>query len=159
MINDNFPNFRLSHDPRGRLVLIDAEGRRHPGVVPVRAFPITDPTKWVSICDAHGAELAFIDDLEDLPAPVRAVLVEDVARRHFVPVVEKIVRVSAESEPSDWDVATDRGMTRFTLANDDDVRPLGRHGATIVDAHGIRYLVPDLNALDSASRRLLERYL
>jgi hypothetical protein len=152
-------NFGLSHDPRGRLVLIDAEGRRHPGVVPVRAFPITDPARWVSICDAHGAELAFIDDLQDLPPSFCTVLIDDMARRNFVPVVERIVSVSAESEPSDWDVATDRGMTRFTLANDDDVRPLGRHGATIVDTHGMRYLVPDLNALDTASRRLLERYL
>ena len=151
--------FGLSHDPRGRLVLIDAEGRRHVGVEPVRAFPISDATRWVSICDPQGAELAFIDDLADLPQQVRAVLDEDLARRDFVPVVQRIVSVSAESEPSDWDVVTDRGATRFTLANDDDVRRLGRQGATIVDVHGTRYLVPDLAALDAASRRLLERYL
>jgi hypothetical protein len=29
----------------------------------------------------------------------------------------------------------------------------------IVDAHGIRDLIPDLRALDATSRRLLERYL
>jgi hypothetical protein len=152
-------SFGLSHDPRGRLVLIDAEGRRQVGVEPVRAFPISEPARWVSICDAQGAELAFVDDLADLPQQVRTVLDEDLARRDFVPVVERILSVSAESEPSDWDVLTDRGATRFTLANDDDIRRLGRLGATIVDAHGTRYLVPDLSALDAASRRQLERYL
>jgi hypothetical protein len=29
----------------------------------------------------------------------------------------------------------------------------------ITDAHGIRYLIPDVEALDAHSRRLLERYL
>jgi len=151
--------FGLAHDPRGRLILIDAEGRRHVGVEPIRAFPISGSTRWVSICDAQGGELAFIDDLAELPRQVRAVLDEDLARRDFVPVVERIVSVSSESEPSDWDVLTDRGATRFTLANDEDVRRLGRQGATIVDAHGTRYLVPVVAALDVASRRLLERYL
>jgi hypothetical protein len=151
--------FGLSHDPRGRLILIDAEGRRHVGVEPVRAFPISDPRRWLSICDEQGSELAFIDDLAELPQQVRAVLDEDMVRRDFVPVIERIVNVSGESEPSDWDVVTDRGTTRFTLANDHDVRRLGRQGATIVDAHGTRYLVRDFDALDAASRRLLERYL
>jgi hypothetical protein len=151
--------FGLSHDPRGRLVLIDVEGRRHVGVEPVRAFPISDPGRWVSICDEQGSELAFIDDLSELPEQVRAVLDEDMVRRDFVPVIERIVGISDESEPSDWDVVTDRGVTRFTLANDHDVRRLGRQGATIVDAHGTRYLVRDIDALDAASRRLLERYL
>ena len=31
--------------------------------------------------------------------------------------------------------------------------------ALVIDAHGIRYLIPDTRTLDATSRRLLERYL
>ena len=95
--------FGLSLDPWGRLVLIDADGRRHVGVEPVRAFPFTDPARGVSICDPDGSEVVFIEDLAALPATTRQVLEEELGRREFVPVIRRIVRVSAESPPADWD--------------------------------------------------------
>jgi hypothetical protein len=152
-------SFGLSQDAWGRLVLIDAEGRRHVGVEPVRAFPFSDPGRWVSICDPDGSEVVFVEDLADLPPSTRQVLEGELARREFVPVVRKIVQVSAESPPTDWDVITDRGPTRFTLDSDGDLRRLGPHRVLIADARGLRYQIPDTRALDLASRRLLERYL
>ena len=55
--------FGLVRDAWGRLVLIDADGRRHVGVEPVRAFPISDPRGWISLCDIHGRELLSIEPL------------------------------------------------------------------------------------------------
>src|SRR5438876_491120 len=98
--------FGLTHDAWGRLVLIDAEGERHVGVEPVRAFPISDPTRWISICDADGAELVCVADLAGLAPSMRQALEEELARREFVPVIRRIVRVSADAAPSDWDVET-----------------------------------------------------
>ncbi len=151
--------FVLEYDAWGRLVLTEADGRRYVGAEPVRAFPVSDPERGLSILDAEGHEIAWVDDLAQLPPAVRRFLEEDLARREFVPVLRRIVRISAPIEPSDWDVETDRGPTRFTLNNEDDVRALGDHRAMIVDAHGTRYLIPDTRALDGTSRRLLERFL
>jgi hypothetical protein len=151
--------FGLRHDAWGRLVLTDTDGREHVGVEPVRAFPITDPRRGVALRDADGHELLWIDDLDALPAALRSILEEDLARREFVPVLRRIVAVSAPVEPSEWEVETDRGCTRFVLNSEDDVRRLSDRRALIVDAHGIRYLIPDIDALDATSRRLLERYL
>jgi hypothetical protein len=153
------PPFALHHDAWGRLILTDADGRQHVGVEPVRAFPITDPRHGIALCDADGHELLWIDDLDTLPPTLCRFLEEDLARREFVPVVRRIVRISAPVEPSEWEVDTDRGRTRFVLNSEDDVRRLGDHRALLVDAHGIHYLIPDLRALDTTSRRLLERYL
>lgn len=150
---------KLSHDAWGRLVLTDAAGREHVGVEPVRAFPISDPRHSISICDADGRELIWIDDLDVLPAATRQMLEDDLARRQFVPVLTRIVKVSRASEPSEWDVETDRGPTRFPLKSEEDVRRLAGHSALITDAHGIRYLIPDIRAMDAGSRRILERYL
>jgi hypothetical protein len=150
--------FELHYDAWGRLVLTDAGGQ-YVGVEPVRAFPISEPGHGLSICDAKGRELVWIEDLAELPATVGRLLEEALARREFVPVVRRVLRVSAPVEPSEWEVETDRGCTRFILNSEDDVRRLGDHRALIVDAYGIRYLIPDTRQLDPASRRLLERYL
>jgi len=151
--------FDLANEAWGRLVRIDSQGMRHEGVEPVRAFPLSDPERWVAICDAMGAELAFIEDLKQLSPAVREVLDEALARRDFVPVVERIVRVAVDADPSEWEVITDRGITRFLLTSDDGLRRLGPFEAMLIDTHGTRYLIPDIRRLDSASRRLLERFL
>jgi hypothetical protein len=151
--------FGLSHDAWGRLVMIDSDGRRHVGVEPVRAFPISDSLHWISICDGEGRELACVHDLAELPAGVRQVLEEDLARREFVPVLQRIYNVSTETAPSEWDVQTDRGRTRFMLNSEDDIRRLGAYSALIIDVNGIRYLINDLRDFDAASSKILERYL
>jgi hypothetical protein len=114
--------FGLTHDSFGRLVLIDVEGVRHVDVTPVRAFPTTDPTHWISIVGAEGQELACVADLNDLSENTRRTLDAEFADREFAPVIRRIVNVSAMNEPSEWMVETDRGTTRFVLASDSDVR-------------------------------------
>jgi hypothetical protein len=152
-------SFALAHDAWGQLVLTDGHGQRHVGVEPVRGFPISNPEQGISICNAEGHELFWIDNLDDLPPAVRRLLEEDLARREFKPVLRRIVKVSANTEPSEWQVETDRGPTRFVVNSEDDVRRLDGHRAMVIDAQGVRYLIPDTRALDAVSRRYLERFL
>ena len=76
-----------------------------------------------------------------------------------MPQIHRIVRVSLQTEPCEWEVETDRGPTKFVLKSDDDVRRLDKRRAMVIDAHGIHYLIPDTDALDRHTRRILERYL
>jgi hypothetical protein len=154
-----FMDFHLEHDPFGRLVLILANGQRHVGVTPIRGFPISDPTHGLSLCDPDGHEVAWIDDIAQLPASVRETLEAELRDREFLPQIRRVLRVSLQTDPCEWEVETDRGRTTFLLKSDDDVRRLGGNRASVTDAHGIRYLIPDTTALDRASRRILERYL
>jgi hypothetical protein len=152
-------DFQLHHDAWGRLVLTDASGATHVGVEPVRAFPLSDAGRGISICDAQGHEILWIDRLDDLAGPVRRLLEEHLARREFVPVIRRIVHISSPIMPAEWEVETDRGATRFVINSEDDVHRLDDHRALIADSHGIRYLVRDVASFDTASRRILERYL
>jgi hypothetical protein len=151
--------FALHHDAWGRLVLTEPGGRQHVGVTPVRAFPVSAPHQGIALCNTGGSELFWIEDLDELPAPLRQQLQEELGRRTFLPVLRQVLRISAPMEPSEWEVETDRGRTRFRLEGEDDVHRLEGHRALVTDANGIRYLIPDLRALDATSRRLLERYL
>ncbi len=151
--------FGLHHDAWGQLVLSDADGRQHTGVEVVRAFPLSDPRHGIAICDARGRELVWLDDLDALPPALARQIEEELAKREFVPIIHRILKVSAPVEPSEWEVDTDRGHTSFVLNSEDDVHELDENRALITDAHGIRYLIADVRQLDATSRRLLERYL
>ena len=151
--------FGLSRDPFGRLVLRDADGVEHVGVVPVRAFPIAAPDEGLSLVSADGHELAWIERLDALDPARRAVVEEDLASREFVPEIRAIRAVSSFATPSTWSVDTDRGPTTLVLKGEEDIRRLARGTLLIADRHGVQFLVRDIGTLDRASRRLLDRFL
>jgi hypothetical protein len=150
-------DFTLQRDAWGQIVLTDAAGERYVGVTPVRAFPISDAGRWISICDAQGHEIVSLEKLGDAPPEVRAMLEEELARREFIPRILKIFSAT-KKEPSQWEVQTDRGPSTFQINSEDDVRRLEPHQASILDSHGVRYLIPDVRRLDTASRRILDHF-
>ncbi len=149
---------RLDLDPWGQLVLETDDGGTFIGVVPVRAFPVTEPDRWISICDTHGREILRIDHIRDVPPQVRQTLETELSYREFVPVIRKILSAT-QQEPSQWHVETDRGTTTFQLNSEDDVRWIEPDQASVVDTHGIRYLITSVRGLDGGSRRILEHFL
>ena len=151
--------FQLQRNALGRLVLTDAKGLQHEGVVPVRAFPIAAPLEGLSLLSADGRELAWLPDLDGLAPAMRALLEEELNQREFVPVIKRIKAVSTFSTPSIWTVETDRGETRFVLKGEEDIRRLEGPDLMISDSHGVQFLLRDRWALDKHSRKLLERFL
>lgn len=152
-------SFALHRNAFGRLVLTDAEGVAHEGVVPVRAFPIAAPGEGLSLVSAEGRELTWIDRLDDLPPPQRALVDEELRSREFMPRIRRLLAVSSFSTPSTWTVDTELGATRFVLKGEEDIRRIGRAMLLIADSQGMQFMVRDLTALDRHSRRLLERFL
>ncbi len=152
-------SFQLARNAFGKLVLTDAEGATHVGITPVRAFPMSAPDDCVSLVSPDGHELAWIDRLSALPAPVRQLLDEELAVREFSPTVLAIQEVSTFSTPSTWTVDTDRGRTQFVLKSEDDIRRLGNGRLLISSGQGLYFSVKDAAALDKHSKKLLERFL
>ena len=140
------------------LALIDAEGILHEKVRPLRLFPLTDPKHWVSILSESGQELACIEDLTTLEADQRQLLEAALAKRHFVPVIRRILAITRAPDGHDWLVETDRGTTTFRIETDESIHTLGHGRLVIYDKLGTRYLVPKITDLDRQSRRRLERY-
>lgn len=150
---------RLARDGYGRLVFTDEYGTSHVGVVPAQAFPIDEPGENVSLLDADGHELVFIAQISGLDADARRLVLEVIAERDFLPVVDRLLSVSTYATPSTWEVQTDRGLTRFVLKGEEDIRRLRNGGLLITDSHGVTYRVTDMRALDRHSRKLLDRFL
>ncbi|MDB5731182.1 MAG: hypothetical protein JWQ03_1077 [Variovorax sp.] len=152
-------DFQLERDAFGQLVLIDAHGERHAGIVPVRAFPLTAPDQGLSLVGADGRERQWVDRLDALPPAARALLEKELAARDFAPVLQRLHSVSSFGVPSTWRVGTDRGDTAFVLKAEEDIRRLEDGSLLIASASGVQFRVPDPQALDRASRKLLERFL
>ena len=152
--------FELSRDQFGRLVYHSTEdGTTAVGVVPVRAFPIAAPLEGLALLSADGHELCWIDTLDQVAAPSRQLIDEELASREFLPEIRQILQVSSYATPSVWEVETDRGPARFVLKGEEDIRRVADARLLIGDSHGIQFLVRDVAALDKASRKLLDRFL
>ncbi|WP_292935886.1 DUF1854 domain-containing protein [Noviherbaspirillum sp.] len=150
--------FELSRNAFGKLVLASEEGVFE-GVVPVRAFPIAAPESDIALVDVDGHELAWIDSLDELPAEARTLLEEELKNREFLPEIRQIRHVSTFAVPSTWEVDTDRGLATFVLKGEEDIRRVAHETLLIADSHGVQFLIRDVQALDKASRKLLDRFL
>lgn len=148
----------LARNAFGKLVLTLPDGSRREGVVPARAFPIQAPERDISLLDADGHEVAWIDELARVPEPAQGLIREALGAREFMPEIRAILSVSSFSTPSTWRVLTDRGDASFVLKGDEDIRRLAGHTLLISDSHGIQFLIRDMAALDRESRRLLDRF-
>lgn len=159
MTNTMTTDFQLERDAFGRLVLIDARGRRHEGVVPVRAFPLSAPGEGLSLVGADGREHLWIDRADALPPAMQDILAADLSARDFAPELLKLHSVSSFGVPSTWTISTDRGETTFVLKAEEDIRRLEGGSLLIASSHGLQFRVADPKTLDRPSRKLLERFL
>ena len=149
----------LIRDSLGRLVFIDEAGAQHVDVHAVRAFPITAPNAGISLMDSAGKELLWFTSLAAILEEDRVLLMEELAAREFMPVIEQISSVSSYATPSIWVVQTDRGETRLRLNGEENIRRVAGNTLLISDANGVQYLVRDSSQLDKQSRKLLDRFL
>jgi hypothetical protein len=149
----------LTRDAFGRLVLTTADGERHVGVAPVRAFPIQAPDEGISLMTGDGREAAWIPSLAALEPALRSLIEAELRSREFMPVIHAIHSVSSYATPSTWQVATDRGDTSFVLRGEEDIRRIGQDTLLISDSHGIHFLLRDLQGFDRQSRKILDRFL
>ena len=148
----------LERDALGQLVFIDAVGTHHVGVYPIRAYPITAPGAGISIMDQSGKELCWFDGITAIPEVELALIEEELATREFMPVIEKITKVSTFATPSIWDIETDRGPTRIRLKGEEDIRRIAGNTLLIADSNGLQFLIKDSTQLDKFSKKLLDRF-
>ncbi len=152
--------FMLERNAFGKLILTTPSGVRFEAVVPVRAFPIQSPEVGISMVNTDSEEVGWIDRLADYPEPAQSLIRQELEAREFIPVIVQIVSVSSFSTPCTWTVDTDRGRTEFVLRGDEDIRRIGKDNALLIaDTHGIQYLVRDQFALNTASKKILDRFL
>jgi len=122
-----------------------------------RCFPLSSPTRFISLVDAAHHERGCIEDPEELDKASREALEHALYYSEFLPEVRSIDRIVQAATRSEWHVETVRGPRVFVVEQEDNIRRLedGRH--VITDRHGMRYLIPQLERMDANSRKWMSR--
>jgi hypothetical protein len=124
-----------------------------------RAFPLSQPERYLSVRDGDGGEVGIVVDAALLDAESRRALELELERRYMAPVISRVLRVKERFGTVEWLVETDRGICAFTTRNlrEHNVQPApGRY--LLSDVDGNRYDLPDITALDGASQAWIIRH-
>ncbi len=132
----------------------------HPKVSIKKAFPLSLPSSYFSVRSSDDKEIGVIVNLDELDAASRQLVEEELRRRYLVPVIERVLRLTARFGSVDWEVETNRGSCAFTTR---DLRAkavrISEQHYLLRDTENNLFAVPDITKLDRQSQAWLKRYL
>ena len=156
-LDSQAPELRVT--PDGLRLSLET-GESWAGVTLCRAFPLSDPARFLGILDAEGRDIGVIADPSLLSEESRRIVAEELEARYFLPRVEKVYSVKEEYGSLYWDVETDHGRKEIVVANPrDSLVELGPTRIMMTDVDGLRYEFPDIHRLDTRTQTLLLRNL
>lgn len=134
--------------------------RSYTRVSVARAFPLSAPGHYIGFLDASGKDVGMIYDPEQLDHESRRVVEEELERRYFVPVVERVLSVREEFGTIYWRVETDRGEKEIVVRNlRDNLQELSPTRLIITDIEGNRFEFPDITRVDGKTQNIIMRGL
>ena len=125
-----------------------------------RVFPLSNPNEFLSIQDGAGKELGILRTVEGLEPGTRQIFSEELDRRYFTPKIEGIEYLKMEAGMWHFKVRTQRGPTEFFVRNwRDSAFEIAPNRWQIHSVDGGRFDIPNLEALDAQSRKLMLQLL
>jgi Domain of unknown function (DUF1854) len=136
------------------------EDRSYLKVSILRAFPLSDPNRFLSVRDGANQEVGLIANPEQLIAENRKLVEEYLERHYIVPVVTRIVAAKERFGTVDWTMETDRGVCRFTTRNlRENVQRPAPGRIILNDVDGNRYDIRNIGDLSLEGQELLFRHI
>ncbi|MCW3099512.1 MAG: hypothetical protein JWL77_5130 [Chthonomonadaceae bacterium] len=129
-------------------------------VAVARAFPLSDPDHYLGFLDGAGKDIGMLHDPALLDPASRQVVDEELAKRYFVPVIERVFSVKEEFGTVYWKVETDRGEKEIIVRNlRDNIQELSATRVIITDIDGNRFEFADLTKMDTKTQGFILRNL
>src|SRR5271166_1581464 len=98
-----------------RLTLL--EDRSYTRLIVTRAFPLSDPDHYLGFLDGAGKDIGLLVDPGPLDSESKQIVDEELEKRYFVPIVERVLSVKEEFGTVYWVVETDRGEKEIIARN------------------------------------------
>jgi hypothetical protein len=129
-------------------------------VAVARAFPLSDPDHYLGFLDGAGKDIGLLQDPTLLDPASRQIVDEELDRRYFVPVIERVHSVKEEFGTIYWKVETDRGEKEIIVRNlRDNIQELSASRVIITDIDGNRFEFADLLKMDAKTQGFILRNL
>ncbi|MDR1734220.1 MAG: DUF1854 domain-containing protein [Oscillospiraceae bacterium] len=126
------------------------------GLEPRRLFPTSGLTRYITLLDKDGNEQAVIRDLDRLLPDAKAVIENALAEYYRIPRITRFIKTEEKFGIWMWTVDTTHGEHTFEIRHHlSSVKPLYDGRVLIKDANDNRYEIPDVNALDKKSKKMI----
>jgi len=153
MTKDTQKKLQLASCGAGRLTAW-REGVDAVLVRPVKCFPLSDPTRFLSLRNDKNEEFAFVSGADELDASSATALKEALAAGSFTFEVTRIEEIKTDFELRVWKIQTESGPRQFQTALDAWPRPVDDGGYLVEDVFGDLYRFPAIDQLDRASAKI-----
>ena len=126
----------------------------------LRALPLSEPNRFLSVRDDANKEIGLLVNPAELSVEDRKLVKEELERRYFVPIIKRIVAAKERFGTVDWTIETDRGVCQFTTRNlRENVQRPAPGRIILNDVDGNRYDIRNVDDLSRESEELLFRHL
>lgn len=150
----------LYYDPPGTLRLTVADDRSYPEVKLFQAWPLSAPSRYLSLQDRKGEEIVLVEALEQLSPASQVVAREELGRRYLTARVRAVDEIRTEFGVTYWHVTTDKGERDFVVQSmSESCVWLSEQHLLVIDVDGNRFEFEDLTTFDRASSEKLATVL
>ena len=125
-----------------------------------RAFPLTDPSEYLSVQEEGGKPVGLLRSMDGLDDHTKALIRADLDRRYFSPCITRIESLRPDASMWRFQVQTTRGPILFYVRNwRDSAHEVAPNRWFIQAVDGQRFEIRDMEALDAKSRSFLDQLL
>ncbi|MEW6571751.1 MAG: DUF1854 domain-containing protein [Nitrospirota bacterium] len=148
----------------GGVLQLKIEGKAfYPRVWIYRSYPLNKSEGLLSVRDASHEdfpEIGLIVDIKEFPADMQQLILAELEKRYFVPVIGRVISIKEVGDRLDWDVETDRGRRQFVVRSPyENIRPLNERRLLITDIYNCRYEMKDYHCLDNKQKGIIGKYI
>lgn len=140
-------------------IFVDVEffhGEKITMLEPLRLFPISGLTRYITLLDEKGNEQAVIRNIDNLMPESKQVIENCLHEYYMIPKITRLIERDEKYSIWMWTVDTDRGKYTFEIRHSiTAIKPLYDGRVLIKDANDNRYEITNINDLDPRSRKLI----
>lgn len=132
----------------------------HLRVIVRRLMPLSKPEQYISLAADEDTEIGILVNPSELAPESLTILNEELDKRYFTPIIQKIYRVKEQFGIHEWEVETERGRVTFLVRGlNQNIKQALPARLFITDVRGNRYDIPDYRELDAKSFHQIQRHL
>jgi hypothetical protein len=125
-----------------------------------RLFPLSKPSRLISVRDEKDNEIGIIESLEEFSEDAIRIIAEELDRRYFSPTITKLISLKDEFGYTYWDADTDAGFCRFTVkGGGTNVVQIAKNKLLVVDVDGNRFTFPDFERAEPKFLKIIDTML
>ena len=139
----------------GGVLRLHLSDRSYPRITALRAFPLSQADQFVSL-RSGDEEIGVLPNLDGLAPDQRDLLLAELDRRYFRPLILKVLKLTDQGGQWRWSVDTDHGPVEFTSVHPrQSAARLAPDRWVVTDVDNNRYEIRDLQHMDRLTRSKL----